>query len=140
MASELDAGIIAEYEAIFAYGDGGPHLTGDQADIARQAERRHRDLRDTVLTWLHDADIDPPAMQPVYDLPVEPADAATAAEAISLAEQRCTQAWRSVLSDTEGEARQLAVLALSESAVSLARWRRALGQTPSTDAFPGRDA
>ena len=53
MAGELDAGLIAEYEAIFTYGDAGPHLSDVQAETARTAEERHRDMRDAVLTWLH---------------------------------------------------------------------------------------
>lgn len=140
MAAELTPGIIAEYEAIFTYGDAGPHLSGTQADLARKAEQGHRDLRDAVVSWLHDADVEPPAMQPVYDLPIEPADADTAIEAIDLAEQRCTQAWRSVLADTDGDARRLALRALSESAISLARWRRAVDRKPPMEAFPGRQA
>ena len=140
MAGELDAGLIAEYEAIFTYGDAGPHLSDVQAETARTAEERHRDMRDAVLTWLHHAEHEPPAMQPVYELPIDPVDADSAAEAIHQAEQRCVRAWRSVLAATDGESRDLAVRAMSESAVSLGRWRRVLGQTPSVDAFPGRSA
>ncbi|MFD0560326.1 uncharacterized protein DUF4439 [Stackebrandtia endophytica] len=138
MANQLDPGIIAEYEAIFTYGDSGPHLSDELADVARESERRHRDLRDRVTGWLSQQNVEAPAMQPVYTLPVEPVDADTAVEAITLAEQRCAQAWRSVLADTEGEARRVAVEALAESAVAGARWRRALGESPSTVPFPGR--
>jgi len=138
VANELDPGVVAEYEAIFTHGDSGPHLSNDLAVMARESERRHRDLRDRVTGWLSQQDIDAPAMQPVYSLPVEPVDAETAIEAITLAEQRCTQAWRSVLADAEGETRRVAVEALAESAIAEARWRRALKQSPSTVPFPGR--
>lgn len=139
MASELDPGIVAEYEAIFTYGDSGPHLSGDAAGVAEEAEQRHRDLRDKVVAWLSRESIEAPKMEPVYELPVEPTDAASASEAIAQAEQRCTQAWRSVLAQATGEARRIAVEALSDSAVGQARWRRAMGESPSTVPFPGRD-
>jgi hypothetical protein len=47
-------------------------------------------------------------------------------------------AWRAVLEQaTAGDDRQLAVTALTKSAVTGAKWRGVLGVVPTTVAFPG---
>ncbi|GAA4900439.1 uncharacterized protein DUF4439 [Stackebrandtia albiflava] len=138
MADDLTPGLICEYEAIFGYGDAGPHLTGAERDLAVRAEQAHRDRRDAVMTWLAERGQEVPAAQPAYTLPVEPVDAASARDLIGRLEERCAAAWRSVLPDSTEEARRIAVEALAATAISAARWRRMTGVTPSTVAFPGR--
>ncbi|HZE39632.1 MAG TPA: ferritin-like domain-containing protein [Stackebrandtia sp.] len=134
----LPAGLIAEYEALYALGVAGAHLTGAQLDAAKRSDQAHRDTRDAVLTRMSDSGAKVPEQQAAYRLPSQATDAKTAGRLISDIEDRTTRTWRAVVANTTGADRRAAARAMASSAVNLARWKRATGVSPSTTAFPGR--
>lgn len=135
----LVLGLRTEFAAVYAYAVAGAQLSGDRAEAARAIEALHRDRRDDVMVRLSDTEVELPAEQAAYQLPVEVTDADSAVELLSRVEAETTRQWRSVVADTTGTDRRVAVKALSSSAVTLARWKRAVGETPSATAFPGRE-
>ena len=82
--------------------------------------------------------MDAPVPAAGYSMPMEvdtPADAANLAVTM---EQDAATAWRAVVEQaTDQTVRAFGVAALTECAVTAARWRRIRGDTVSTVAFPG---
>lgn len=130
--------LATEYEAIYAYSSAGAHLTGALLDAAKASERAHRDRRDAVIVHMTDTGATVPAELPAYRLTADITDEASASQTISEVEDRTCQAWRAVLPNVGGKDRRAAVQALADGAVTAARWRRAVGDSPATTAFPGR--
>jgi hypothetical protein len=66
-------------------------------------------------------------------------DAASAAQLAVVAETDALAAWRSVLERSRDRAlRQAALDTLSAGTLRCARWRAAIGQTPTIPVFPGQ--
>ena len=73
-----------------------------------------------------------------YQLPIEVDNPTDAANLAVRMEEDAAVAWRAVIEQAADEQeRAFAVSALSECAVTAARWSRVLGTTPITVAFPG---
>jgi hypothetical protein len=126
--------IAGEDAAIFAYGVLGPHLTGANLALARQAELDHRNLRDRITETM----ATPPAAAPVYEMPFPVVDPETALAAAVTIEERLSVLWRvAVVAATDPTARKTALDALTAGAVRTAALRRAAGAYPGTVPFPG---
>lgn len=135
----LELGLRTEFEAVYAYSVAGAQLSGERLEAARANEAVHRDRRDDVMVRLTESGAELPQEEAAYTLPSEVTDADSAAALITEVEARTTRQWRSVLADTNGADRRAAVDAFASSAVTMSRWKRALGESPSTTAFPGRE-
>ncbi|MGH8793641.1 MAG: ferritin-like domain-containing protein [Stackebrandtia sp.] len=134
----LQTGLEAEHAAIFAYGAAGPFLSEELQKVVAEAENTRRDRRDALVVLLLDSGREAPPAKPAYTLPTEVSDSQSAAELVGDVENAAVEVWRAAVADTSGDDRLAAVEAYAESAVLVARWRRAIGETPATTAFPGR--
>lgn len=134
----LRRGLRTEFAAVYAYSVAGAQLSGDRLSVARANQVLHRDRRDAVMRRLAAVGAEPLQEEAAYTLPGEVADADSAAALLTEVEKRTTAQWRSVLADTDGADRRTAVDAFASSAVTMARWKRAMGESPATTAFPGR--
>ncbi|CAM3474834.1 ferritin-like domain-containing protein [Stackebrandtia soli] len=134
----LIAALSVEFEAVYMYTEAVPHLSKPLRGIAADAEQAHRNLRDMVLVALNDAGKDAPAAAAGYRMPTEPTDEASSIVVISTTEDKAAQVWRAALATTTGDERRVAVEGLSAVARLAATWRRALDESPSVPAFPGR--
>ena len=74
----LAAALAAEHATIFGYGVAGARLAGQHLTAVREAEQVHRARRDTLLTRLIAASVQPPSAEPAYALPFPVTDAAGA--------------------------------------------------------------
>jgi hypothetical protein len=82
--------------------------------------------------------VEPPLPAAGYQLPIEVDNPTDAANLAVRMEEDAAVAWRAVLEQaTEEHDRSFAVTALTECAVTAARWSRVLGISPITVAFPG---
>ena len=82
------------------------------------------------------AKVPPPAAG--YQLPFVVKNYVGAAKLAIRMESDCAVAWRAVLEQSDSEQdRAFASTALTQSAVTMARWRQVLGAWPVTEAFPG---
>lgn len=134
----LADGLAAEHEAIFAYGVAGAQLSGDVAATAATAEQAHRDRRDAIAVQLSKSDASAPDAKPAYALPVDVNDADSAIKLITEVETQVCQAWRATLPNVDQDDRRVAAESFAAAAMTNAAWRRAIGESPSTRAFPGR--
>ncbi|GAA1673833.1 hypothetical protein GCM10009830_20210 [Glycomyces endophyticus] len=131
-----DTGLAAEYAAIFAYGAAAVHLDGDAREQAEALDSEHRSRRDALLDHYAAAGAEAPAPAAGYDVGVV-ADAAAAQELLTAVELDVTATWRAGAAATDPEERRLCLDMYAASAVSLARWRLAIGQAVA-DPWPGR--
>ncbi|MFK3980287.1 ferritin-like domain-containing protein [Micromonospora sp. NPDC050397] len=140
MSGALDAALVAEYAAIFAYGPIGVRLKGASATEAKAAEAAHRTRRDALVLLLTSGGGTAPAASASYELPFPVTDAAAAMRLAVEIEERTGAVWRAALAQTNGAERSRALDALTDCAVRATRWRRGAGISPATVAFPGRPA
>ena len=136
-AALFDA-VAGEHGIIYGYGLVSAHTTPDANDIVSFALAEHRERREEAIARLAARDVAAPLPAAGYRLPIEidgPADAAKLAVRM---EEDSAVAWRAVLERAStNEDRAFAVTALTESAVTAAKWREVVGMQPSTVAFPG---
>lgn len=130
----------AEHAAIFAYGVIGAHLEAGTVELAQAAELAHRSRRDALLIRLSSKGATPPPADPVYNLPYEVSDRASALKLAITVEERCAAIWRPVLPETNGDERKLGLEALVDCATRATRLRSAASTKPTTVAFPGKSA
>jgi hypothetical protein len=134
----VDTGLAAEYAAIYAYGAAAVHLDRDPRSTAEDLEAEHRSRRDSLLDFYDEHGLEAAPSLPGYD--IEPiADAASAEELLLGIEESVTAAWRAGVAATDPNEREMCLLMYGASAVSLARWRLAIGQSVA-DPWPGRPA
>jgi hypothetical protein len=130
--------IATEHGVIYGYGLVSAHSTPDVNDLVSAAMRTHREQREEGIARLTGRGAAAPLPAAGYQIPIDvddPDDAATLAVRM---EEDSAVAWRAVLEQaTTTEDRTLAVTALTEAAVTAARWRSVLGTSPTTVAFPG---
>ncbi|WP_112139259.1 DUF4439 domain-containing protein [Glycomyces dulcitolivorans] len=131
-----DDGLAAEYAAIYAYGAAAVHLDGDARERAEALDAEHRSRRDALLDHYAAAGAEAPQPAAGYDTGVV-ADAAAAQELLTSVELNVTATWRAGVAATDPDERQLCLDMYAASAVSLARWRLAIGQAVA-DPWPGR--
>ncbi len=123
----------AEHAAIYAYGVLGARLDVGTRRLALSAFDAHRASRDALQGLLAERRLAVPAPAPAYDVTV--ADRAQALELAVRIEDDLAGRWHDLVADPVLRAR--AVQGLRDSAVRAALWRRAAGQRPWTQAFPG---
>jgi hypothetical protein len=132
----VDTGLAAEYAAIYAYGAAAVHLDGDPRSMAEALEAEHRSRRDALLDFYDEHGLEAAPAAPGYDF--EPlVDAAGAQELLLSVEENVTATWRAGVAATEPREREICLRMYADSAVSLARWKLAIGQSVA-DPWPGR--
>ena len=130
--------IAAEHATIYGYGLVSAHSTPDVNDLVSTAMAEHRDRREGAIALLKARSIDPPLPAAGYQLPIEVDNPTDAANLAVRMEEDAAVAWRAVLEQaTDEKDRAFAVTALTQCAVTAAKWSRVLGISPITVAFPG---
>jgi Domain of unknown function (DUF4439) len=134
----LSDAIATEYATIYGYGLVSAHATPDVNDLVSAAIAEHRDRREGAIALLKARSVDPPLPAAGYQLPMAVANPTDAANLAVRMEEDTAVAWRAVLEQaTVEQDRTFAVAALTQCAVTAARWSRVLGISPITVAFPG---
>jgi hypothetical protein len=130
--------VAAEHATIYGYGLVSAHSTPDVNDLVSAAMAEHRDRREAAIAMLAARSVDPPLPAAGYQMPIEVNNPTDAANLAVRMEQDTAVAWRAVLEqETDAQGRAFAVTALTQCAITAARWRRVLGVSPITVAFPG---
>lgn len=130
--------IVTEHATIYGYGLVSAHSTPDVNGLVSAAMAEHRDRREAAMKLLEGRSVDPPLPAAGYQLPMEVDNPTDAANLAVRMEEDAAVAWRAVLEQaTDEQDRAFAVTALTQSAVTAARWSRVLGISPITVAFPG---
>lgn len=136
-AALFDA-IAGEHGVIYGYGLVSAHSTPDVNELVSAALAQHRARREEGLARLAARNVAAPLPASGYQMPMVVDSPAAAAKLAVRMEEDCAVAWRAVLERaTTNSDRAFAVTALTESAVTAAKWRADLGAQPTTVAFPG---
>ena len=135
-AGALTALVEAEQAAVYGYGLLGARLSAAALQAARLAYDGHRARRDDLAAALRARGLPVPVPPASYDVAVgDPAQALALAVRLEVG---LAQRWRDLVLGTDDRAlRQLAVAALTESAVRAAEWRARQGVVPPTVPLPG---
>ena len=130
--------VATEHATIYGYGLVSAHSTPDVNDLVSTAMAEHRDRREAATPMLEARSVDPPLPAAGYQLPMEVDNPTDAANLAVRMEEDAAVAWRAALEQsTDEQDRAFAVTALTQCAVTAARWSRVLGVSPITVAFPG---
>ncbi|MDT5239609.1 MAG: hypothetical protein QOG79_4579 [Mycobacterium sp.] len=136
-AALFDA-VANEHGVIYGYGLVSAHSTPDVNDLVSDAIAGHRELREEAIARLAGRNVPAPLPAAGYELPIEVDSPADAAKLALRMEEDSAVAWRAVLEKaTTSEDRTFAVTALTQCAVTAAKWRDVLKLVPNTVAFPG---
>lgn len=136
-AALFDA-VAAEHGVIYGYGVVSAHSNPAANWLVSTAMREHRARREWAIATLTERGVTPPLPAAGYRLPMDVDDPVEAAQLALRMEEDTAEVWRAVLEQaTSGDDRAYAVTALSEAAVTAARWRTRLGVQPVTVPFPG---
>ena len=134
----LCAALATEHGVIYGYGIVSAYAAPELNYLVADAIHRHRERRDRVIAVLSTRSVPAPVAALGYQPPIPVTDDDDAARLAVRLEWNTAAAWRAVAEQARERAdRELAVTALSESAVLAARWNRVLGTWPITQAFPG---
>ncbi|MGV0742222.1 ferritin-like domain-containing protein [Mycolicibacterium sp. XJ870] len=130
--------VATEHGIIYAYGLVSAHATPEDNALVAAAMAEHRARREAGIAMLNGRSVTPPLPAAGYQLPSTVANPNDAANLAVRMEQDAAVAWRAVLEQaTTGEDRAFAVTALTQAAVTAAKWSQALDVWPVTVAFPG---
>ncbi|MDT5019300.1 MAG: hypothetical protein QOD39_5460 [Mycobacterium sp.] len=130
--------VATEHATIYGYGVVSAHSTPDVNDLVSASVAEHRERREAALAMLNARSVDVPLPAAGYQLPMKVDDPTEAAKLAVRMEEDAAVAWRAVVEQAANEQdRAFAATALTQCAVTAARWRRVLGATPITVAFPG---
>ncbi|MFV8052703.1 ferritin-like domain-containing protein [Mycobacterium sp. 48b] len=136
-AALFDA-VAVEHGAIYGYGLVSAHSTAEDNALVATAMAQHRARREAAMAMLEARSVTPPLPAAGYQLPAPVKDPTDAANLAIRMEEDSSVAWRAVLEQaTAADDRTFAVIALSETAVTAARWRAIVNAWPVTVAFPG---
>jgi hypothetical protein len=136
-AALFDA-VAVEHGAIYGYGLVSAHSTAEDNALVATAMAEHRARREAAIALLEARSVTPPLPAAGYQLPAPVTDPNDAANLAIRMEEDTSVAWRAVLEQaTSADDRAFAITALSETAVTAARWREILNTWPVTVAFPG---
>ncbi|NKZ15192.1 ferritin-like domain-containing protein [Mycolicibacterium septicum DSM 44393] len=136
-AALFDA-VAVEHGAIYGYGLVSAHSTAEDNALVATAMAEHRARREAAIAQLEARSVTPPLPAAGYQLPAPVTDPNDAANLAIRMEEDTSVAWRAVLEQaTSTDDRAFAITALSETAVTAARWRAILNTWPVTVAFPG---
>ena len=137
-AGALFDAVATEHGVIYGYGLVSAHSTPDENDLVADAMAEHRDRREAAIAMLTGRSIQPPLPAAGYEMPTDVDNPKDAAKLAVRMEQDSAVAWRAVLEQsTNGDERTFAVKALTQTAITAARWNQVLGVWPITVAFPG---
>lgn len=132
------AALATEHGVIYGYGMVSAHSRLDVNDLVAAAMREHRDRRDAVISMLTARGVDAPVAAAGYQLPIPVTNPTEAAQLAVRMENDTAVAWRAVVELAQtAEDRAFALAALTDSAVTAARWNAVLGVTPLSRPFPG---
>ncbi|MDZ4271024.1 MAG: ferritin-like domain-containing protein [Mycobacterium sp.] len=130
--------IATEHATIYGYGVVSAHSVPEVNYLVSEAMAEHRNRREAAITLLEERGVAVPLPAAGYSLPMEVDTPAEAANLAVTMEQDGATAWRAVVEQaTDQTVRAFGVTALTESAVTAARWRRVRGDAAITVAFPG---
>ncbi|WKG05797.1 ferritin-like domain-containing protein [Mycolicibacterium sp. HK-90] len=136
-AALFDA-VAVEHGAIYGYGLVSAHSTVEENALVATAMAEHRTRREDAMAMLDSRSVTPPLPAAGYQLPAPVTDPADAANLAIRMEEDTAVAWRAVLEQaTSAEDRAFAVTALTQTAVTAAKWRAIVDTWPVTVAFPG---
>lgn len=136
-AALFDA-VAAEHAAIYGYGLVSAHVMPDDNELVSQSLAEHRDRREAAVALLTERSVPVPLPAVGYTLPMVVNSPANAAKLAVRMESDCAVAWRAVLEQSDSDTdRAFGTTALTQCAVTAARWRVVLGAWPVTEAFPG---
>lgn len=136
-AAWFDA-VAAEHAAIYGYGVVSARVMPDQNDLVSEAVAQHRDRRESALSLLKERSVTAPLPAAGYQLPFPVTGPIGAGKLAVQMESDCAVAWRAVLEQSDSEQdRAFALTALTQCALTAAKWRQVLGAWPVTEAFPG---
>lgn len=137
-ASALFDAVNTEHGVIYGYGLVSAHSTPDENTLVAEAMAEHRARREAAIAMLTARSVTAPPPAAGYRLPSPVNDATDAANLAIQMEQDAAVAWRAALEQaTTADVRTFAVTALSEAAVTMARWRQVADAWPVTVPFPG---
>ncbi|OBJ71316.1 ferritin-like domain-containing protein [Mycobacterium sp. 1274756.6] len=130
--------LAVEHGVIYGYGMVSAHSPFEVNDLVAAALREHRARRDALVSMLTARGVDAPVAAAGYELPMPVTDGGQAAALAVRMEDDAAVAWRAVLEQAEtAEDREFAVGALTECAVTAARWNVVRSVAPVTATFPG---
>ena len=136
-AALFDA-VAVEHGAIYGYGLVSAHSTPEDNALVAAAMAEHRDRREAAMAMLDARSVTPPLPASGYQLPAPGTDPTEAANLAIRMEDVSAVAWRAVLEQaTSADDRTFAVTALTQTAITAAKWRDILDAWPVTVAFPG---
>ncbi|WP_135453737.1 ferritin-like domain-containing protein [Mycobacterium sp. DL99] len=136
-AALFDA-VAVEHGAIYGYGLVSAHSTAEDNALVATAMAEHRARRESAMVMLEARSVTPPLPAAGYQLPAPVNDPTDAANLAIRMEEDSSVAWRALLEQaTSAEDRTFALTALSQTAVTAARWRAIVNAWPVTVAFPG---
>jgi hypothetical protein len=137
-AGALFDAVATEHAVIYGYGLVSAHSTPEENDLVADAMAEHRDRREGAIALLEKRGVDPPLPAAGYQLPTQLENPTDAGNLAVRMEEDTAVAWRAALEQATGaDERAFAVKALTQTAVTAARWNRVLGVSPVTVAFPG---
>ncbi|MDV3125214.1 ferritin-like domain-containing protein [Mycobacterium sp. 21AC1] len=130
--------VATEHGIIYGYGLVSAHSTVEENALVATAMADHRARREAGIRMLNARSVTPPLPAAGYQLPAQVSEPTDAANLAVRMEQDAAVAWRAVLEQaTTSEDRAFAVTALTEAAVTAAKWSKILDVWPVTVAFPG---
>jgi hypothetical protein len=130
--------LATEHATIYGYGVVSAHSTPDLNYLVSNSLAEHRARREAAIALFKAHGIEAPLPAAGYSLPMRVDDPAGAGRLAVRMEQDTATAWRAVVERaTDDGVRAFAVAAMLETAVTAARWRRAVGENPVIVAFPG---
>ncbi|WP_123023679.1 ferritin-like domain-containing protein [Mycolicibacterium stellerae] len=137
VAALFDA-VATEHAVIYGYGLVSAHSTPDDNDLVAAAMSEHRERREAAIEMLAARGADPPLPAAGYQVPMQVDNPTDAANLAVRMEEDSSVAWRAVVEQaTSTQQRAFAVTALTQTAVTAARWSKVLGVWPITVPFPG---
>ena len=130
--------LATEHGIIYGYGLVSAHASLEDNALVADAMAEHRERREAGIAMLDARSVTAPLPAAGYRLPSEVNNPVDAAKLAVRMEGDAAMAWRAVLENaTTNEDRGFAVEALTQSAVTAAKWNQALNAWPMTTAFPG---
>jgi Domain of unknown function (DUF4439) len=136
-AALFDA-VAVEHGAIYGYGLVSAHSTPEDNALVASAMADHRARRENAAAMLEARSVTPPLPAAGYQLPAPVTDPTDAANLAIRMEEDTAVAWRAVIEQaTTTEDRTFALTALTQTAVTAAKWRAIVNAWPVTVAFPG---
>ena len=133
----LQTALAGEHAALWVYGVlGGQTSRSATPPLFREVTagyQAHRGRRDQLVRTIHDLGTDPVAAEVAYALPNPVATPRQVEQAALVTEQRSAATYADTVARTTGRRRELAIEALTESAV------RQLGLRGGPETIPGAD-